>query len=319
MNNYYLLGCIYTDEFNFKKELFSKILITYKCNFPEICKTKITNDIGWGCTIRSGQMLLANTLLRNHLNLYNKTIEENTVNINEYKKIISYFNDNYNSIFSLHNFTNYYEQMDIIPGNWVGPYSFCKILEYYKDVLYKHNICYMNCINGELNLKSIQINNKNNINNTNNTNISYLFTFPIRLGITEINSEYYRNILYYTKSKYFNGIIGGNKTSSFYFVGSVNSKLIYLDPHYVSKYNLLQNIEEYYTKNINYLDIKNLSPTFSICFYCKNFNEISELINILKFVPDKKNSIIEVTEYELKSECNTYTIQEAGEQWEFIE
>ena len=311
-DKYYLLGCIYTDEIKFKKDFYSKILITYKCNFPEICKTKITNDIGWGCTIRSGQMLVANTLLRDLLNLY-KTTNKNSnidIDINEYKKIIGYFNDNYNSVFSLHNFTNYYEKMNIIPGNWIGPYSFCKILEYYKDELFKHNIFYMNCINGELNLKSIQ---------TNNTNISYVFTFPIRLGISEIGYEYHENILYYTRLKYFNGIIGGNKTASFYFVGSVNNKLIYLDPHYVSKYNLLQNIEEYYTKNVKYLDIKNLSPTFSICFYCKNSNEISELINILKSVPDKKNSIIEVTENELKQECNTYTIKEDGEQWEFIE
>ena len=35
MNNYYLLGCTYTDEFDFEKELFSKILITYKCNFQK--------------------------------------------------------------------------------------------------------------------------------------------------------------------------------------------------------------------------------------------------------------------------------------------
>ena len=49
-------------------------------------------------------MLLANTLLRNQLNLYSKTIEDNKINIPlPYKKIISYFNDNYNSVFSLHN------------------------------------------------------------------------------------------------------------------------------------------------------------------------------------------------------------------------
>jgi Peptidase family C54 len=45
----------------------SAILMTYRSGIQESIAGKFSSDAGWGCMMRSGQMLLANTLLRHAL------------------------------------------------------------------------------------------------------------------------------------------------------------------------------------------------------------------------------------------------------------
>mmetsp|Transcript_13037 Transcript_13037/g.19184 ORF Transcript_13037/g.19184 Transcript_13037/m.19184 type:complete len:566 (-) Transcript_13037:181-1878(-) len=100
---------------------------TYRICFPEIVPYKITTDAGWGCMLRSAQMLLGQTL-RMHCksrswkppqSLAQRRHDKFT------KQIMTWFADfpsKTESIYSLHNMVAIgLAKYETLPGEWYGP------------------------------------------------------------------------------------------------------------------------------------------------------------------------------------------------------
>ncbi|KAK7254451.1 cysteine protease [Aureococcus anophagefferens] len=89
---------------------------TYRCGFEELAPYGFTDDAGWGCMLRSAQMLLGNALTRNGAAPRLATA--------------ALFADapGDSAPFGLHNFAKCGLRYDVLPGEWYGPGVACHVL-----------------------------------------------------------------------------------------------------------------------------------------------------------------------------------------------
>lgn len=134
-----------TDHINLKQQLHTIMWFTYRRNMEfDILNTGINSDAGWGCMLRTGQMMCANALYKHLIqsqqnNHNNDCIDSSTYN-KQYAEILSWFLDyphTTNHPFSIHNILTHYNSgssnnnNDSIPhytplqqqcvGQWFGP------------------------------------------------------------------------------------------------------------------------------------------------------------------------------------------------------
>lgn len=327
-----ILGREFNNNEEFEAELKNKVCLTYRFGFEKIPKVEdgpnplsylqsvifsrnlflenlqnfnslmdnefFTNDVGWGCMIRTSQSLLANAIVRLKVGVADKTAE-----IQEVNNVIDMFLDNSSAPFSLHNFIRVASELPlkVKPGEWFGPsaasLSIKRLsnsinLEENKSIPKMSVLISETCDLYESKIEEIFADNDLS---------GLLILLPIRLGIHKINPIYHSSLLQLVSLKQSVGIAGGKPSSSFYFLGHQGNNLIYLNPHFpqaISDSNSTPDYDTYHTTRYQTLDINDLDPCMMIGILLFNFDDYQDFKNecakvsnkIVHFHGDAKNA-----------------------------
>jgi cysteine protease ATG4 len=287
----WLLGTQYNDNNNSKAKLFnimaSKFLFTYRYDFEYIGSTSYSSDVGWGCCLRSMQMLLAEANCRLTFGkdyIFNHILSDTKDQYSKYLNIIKLFEDTSKSgaLFSLHNIlltnsvqaesmlskmSSYLSSISSIAskvsnsasnsatsvneskiGQWVGPFQASKMVKKTSDANNNNNSSSCNIYISPDN--TVYLDELTIMVNQKPT----IILIPIRVG-DQLNKEYLPSLVATFKLNQSLGIVGGSGNSSYYIIGYQDDRLIIMDPHQVQKSALIDNME-------NMSEIKEVCTTY---------------------------------------------------------
>ncbi|KAH9521316.1 Cysteine protease atg4c [Dermatophagoides farinae] len=292
----------------FKKDFYSRIWLTYRRDFPPLLQTPITTDNGWGCMIRSGQMIMAQAFLT-HFHGRNWRWEGQDDLI--HRMIIKWFADipdRSTSPFSIHEIIRQGQQLfGKNPGDWFGPASISIIMKNLLEDAAKDNrlLCDICCYIAQdctVYLQDvIDLCRTANIRSNSNTIIddddgnnqwrSIIILIPVRLGGDEFNkfySPYFKQILSLSSCL---GVIGGKPRHSLYFIGFQDDKLLAIDPHYCQKsidVGTRTNfpLDSYHCISPKRISLTSIDPSCTIGFYLKTKQDYDEFINFSQQIID---------------------------------
>jgi hypothetical protein len=225
------------------------------------------DDIGWSCSIKSVQMLLA---------FYFKKWEiESNIIPDIYNEI---------GVLSIHSFIRkcIQDKCNEQAGDYFGVFT---VLQIFKKLIFENHI--FNPSYDNIHITTDNIIDIDKIQRDQPT----ILIFSTRLGLDKLDLHYKEMILNMFKCVQFDGILGGVGKSCYYFIARHThlENLLYLDPHFITDYN--DDIKLIDLKDTNYIstNIENLNPSLTFCFSYRTEDEFMELKKFLE-----KNTILNV-------------------------
>ncbi|GLH02691.1 Cysteine protease [Gryllus bimaculatus] len=281
----------------FKIDFISRIWLTYRREFPILNGSNFTTDCGWGCMLRSGQMLMAQALVCHFLgrdwrwNPHQDIRSQKQFRDATYhRNIIKWFGDSpsHNSPLSIHMLVMLGEDCGKKAGDWYGPNAVAHMLrraveqgsqqtaELSNLNVYVAQDCavYLQDVKDECGWdRHIEKKHKSK---------SLVLLIPLRLGIEKMNSAYSHCLIEMLSLPYCVGIIGGRPKHSLYFVGYQDDKLIHLDPHYCQPVvDVWQHdfpLSTFHCRSPRKMNVSKLDPSCCLGFYCKDLVEFNDFI-----------------------------------------
>lgn len=204
----------------------SRLWCTYRRGFVSIGESQLTTDKGWGCTLRCGQMVLAQAMIELHLGrdwFWTPETRDPT-----YLKIVNRFEDNRKSPFSIHQIALMGNSEDKRVGEWFGPNTVAQVM---KKLIKYDDWCslviHVALDNTLVTEEVIDL----CTNDIDDTWQPLLLVIPLRLGLGEINPIYFDGLKKCFEIPGNIGIIGGRPNQALYFIGYVGDEALFLDPH----------------------------------------------------------------------------------------
>ncbi|KAJ3800777.1 hypothetical protein GGU11DRAFT_742209 [Lentinula aff. detonsa] len=206
-----------------------------------------TSDSGWGCMLRTGQSLLANSLLFMHLgrDWRKPPAPEMTKEYAMYVQIVTWFLDTPSELapFSVHRMALAGKDLGKDVGMWFGPSTAAGAIKFLVHAYPDAGLGVAVATDGLLTQTDVYAASHGSASgsyprrgkgavHTYWGDRPVLVLFGIRLGLDGVNPIYYDTIKTLYTFPQSVGIAGGRPSSSYYFVGSQTDNLFYLDPHH---------------------------------------------------------------------------------------
>jgi len=249
------------------EERLSKLLwFTYRFDFEPVGGLLgKTTDSGWGCMIRTGQMILATALLRH---------SGSSPSQDKYRSIIRLFEDTPAAPFSLQNIAMIGTQYGKQVGQWFGPYTISSALN---DLSKQHSVLpFSFYISHEPTIYKSDI---ADLFKSETTSGLFLL-LSTKIGVQSVNPVYFATLKKFMEDSHCTGMIGGRPGSSYYFLAYQGNSLLYLDPHTNQEYVPLgsddSDISSFFCKLRNITSLSEIDESIAIGFYFSSFEDFEE-------------------------------------------
>ncbi|GMT16719.1 hypothetical protein PFISCL1PPCAC_8016, partial [Pristionchus fissidentatus] len=223
---------------HFSLDYLSRLWLTYRTGFPPIPTTasSLTSDCGWGCTIRSAQMMIGQALMGLHLGRDWRWLDEEMAekmgqiegtsrDTSIHNEIVSLFLDRPSSPLSLHSLLEGEDREKV--GKWFAP---SQALHLIKRGLSRSSSPLTSgiemdiVVDGAVDISSLE-------GKTANWTRRLILVVCVRMGLNHLNQVYSTHVRHLLQCPSALGLVGGQKNRSVYFVGYTGEEVIFLDPH----------------------------------------------------------------------------------------
>ncbi|KAK6705621.1 Cysteine protease atg4 [Fusarium graminearum] len=259
-------------------------------------QSPFSSDSGWGCMIRSGQSMLANTIAMVRLGRDWRRGES----VEEECRLLKDFADDPRAPYSIHSFVRHgASACGKYPGEWFGPSATARCIQALTNS-HESSIRVYSTGDGpdvyEDEFMQIAKPPGEDFHPT-------LVLVGTRLGIDKITPVYWEALIAALQMPQSVGIAGGRPSSSHYFIGAQGSFLFYLDPHHTRvalpyhedpiEYTS-EEIASCHTPRLRRIHVREMDPSMLIGFLIQNEVDWQELKRNVKHVQGK--SIIHITD-----------------------
>ncbi|XP_034951718.1 cysteine protease ATG4D isoform X2 [Chelonus insularis] len=282
---------------SFKRDFVSRLWLTYRKEFPILNGSSFTTDCGWGCMLRSGQMMLAQALVCHFLgrdwrwrpDQPNETFQQDE---NKHRMIIKWFGDQpmEQTPLSIHTLVKLGASSGKRAGDWYGPASVAHLLrqavvnaaqshkEFDDLAVYVAQDC------------AVYLEDVRRVCEKPDKSWRSLILFvPLRLGADKLNPNYAPCLTALLQLDVCIGVIGGRPRHSLYFIGYQEDKLIHLDPHYcqeavdIWKENFP--LASFHCSSPRKMLLSKMDPSCCVGFYLQDKDTFDKFVtNIEKFL-----------------------------------
>eukprot|EP00118_Oscarella_pearsei_P005315 m.24318 g.24318 ORF g.24318 m.24318 type:complete len:453 (+) comp28603_c0_seq4:68-1426(+) len=203
-----------------KDEIKGKLWFTYRKKFRAIGGTGPTTDAGWGCTMRCGQMLLAQALMWRHLGQEWKWKPKELSR--KYNQILSHFLDQPDALYSIQQIAQCGVDFNRRIGEWFGPNNMCHVIRKLSQFDDWSSLTVHVAMDMTVIIKEIKDNcykRDSSVDSTTPTFSPLLLFIPLRPGQERIRDEYREALKACFRMRQSLGMIGGKPKHALWFFG----------------------------------------------------------------------------------------------------